>query len=50
MTQQELAAAANLSQTFYSQIENGKRNISVDALEQLALQLNIDILELLAKD
>jgi transcriptional regulator with XRE-family HTH domain len=49
LTQEVLAASSDLSQTFYSQIETGKRNVSLDTLEKLATKLNIDILDLLAK-
>jgi transcriptional regulator with XRE-family HTH domain len=47
LSQEELSARADLSQTFLSQIENGSRNVSIDKLETLAEVLQIDIAELL---
>jgi len=48
LSQEELSASADLSQTFLSQIENGSRNVSIDKLEKLAEVLQIDVAELLA--
>ncbi len=47
LPQDTLSANAGISQTFYSQIETGKRNISVDALEQIADALGVDVIDLL---
>lgn len=48
LSQEELAAAAEMSQTFYSQIETATRNVSIDKLEKLAHSLEVDIIDLLA--
>ena len=47
LSQEELSAGADLSQTFLSQIENGSRNVSLDKIEKLAEVLQIDVVELL---
>lgn len=47
LPQDTLAAAAGISQTFLSQVETGRNNISVDKLEQIALALGIDVVDLL---
>lgn len=47
LSQEELSARAELSQTFLSQIENGSRNVSLDKIEKLAKALEIDITDLL---
>ncbi|WP_034295874.1 helix-turn-helix domain-containing protein [Herbaspirillum sp. RV1423] len=48
LSQDELSAGADLSQTFLSQIENGSRNVSLDNIEKLANVLQIDVTALLA--
>ncbi|RZI40618.1 XRE family transcriptional regulator [Herbaspirillum sp. HC18] len=48
LSQEELSARAELSQTFLSQIENGSRNVSLDKIEKLAEVLRIDVTDLLA--
>lgn len=45
--QDTLAATAGISQTFLSQVETGKNNISVDKLEQIAGALGVDVVDLL---
>jgi transcriptional regulator with XRE-family HTH domain len=45
--QDTLAGAAGISQTFLSQVETGRNNISVDKLEQIADALGMDIIDLL---
>lgn len=45
--QDTLAAAAGISQTFLSQVETGRNNISVDKLEQIAGALGVDVVDLL---
>ena len=47
LSQEELSARAELSQTFLSQIENGSRNVSLDKIEKLAEVLEIDVMDLL---
>lgn len=48
LPQDQLAANAGISQTFLSQVESGKRNVSVDTLECLANVLNVDIVDILS--
>jgi transcriptional regulator with XRE-family HTH domain len=48
MTQETLAANAEITQTFLSQLESAKRNVSVDTVERLAQALEVDIVDLLA--
>lgn len=48
ISQTDLSASADISQTFLSQVENGLRNVSIDTLEKLAAALEIDILDLFA--
>lgn len=48
VTQEDLAARAGITQTFLSQLEGGKRNVSLDTVERLANALEIDINDLLA--
>lgn len=47
LSQEELSARAEPSQTFLSQIETGKRNVSLDKIEKLAEVLEIDVTDLL---
>jgi transcriptional regulator with XRE-family HTH domain len=47
MTQEQLSFGAGITQTFLSQVETGRRNVSIDTLEKLAVVLEIDIVELL---
>ena len=46
-TQEELAAKAGFSRSYYTEIETGKRNISLLNLHKLATCLNIRLAELL---
>lgn len=48
LSQENLSANAGISQTFFSQVETGRRNVSVDVLDRLARVLQIDIAELFA--
>jgi transcriptional regulator with XRE-family HTH domain len=43
MTQSDLAHAANLSKGFMSDVEAGKRNISLDTLTRLADALKVPV-------
>lgn len=45
-TQEELAALAGFSRSYYTQIESGKRNISLLNLRRLAICLDIRLKEL----
>jgi transcriptional regulator with XRE-family HTH domain len=44
-----MAEAADFHRTYVSQLERCITNISVDGLEQLALALGVDIIDLLAE-
>jgi len=43
LTQEELAQLANLHPTYISQIERGKRNITLTAIQKLSSALEIPI-------
>lgn len=47
LTQEMLAAKAGFSRSYYSDIETGKRNISILNLCKLTIALNISLSELL---
>ncbi len=47
LTQEELADDAGFSRSYYSDIETGKRNISILNLRRLAQSLNVSLSELL---
>ena len=40
ISQEELAARANLDRTYITSVERGKRNISIGTLEKIIVQLN----------
>lgn len=46
LSQEKLAELANLHRTYISQIESGKRNISLKNIEKIAKALNIKVKEL----
>lgn len=48
-SQESMAEAADFHRTYVSQLERCITNISVDGLEQLALALGVDIIDLLAQ-
>lgn len=43
LSQEELAAKADLDRTYISGVERGVRNITLDSLEQIINALNVDI-------
>jgi transcriptional regulator with XRE-family HTH domain len=49
-TQEELAAEAGFSRSYYTEIETGKRNISLLNLRKLARCLQVSLSELLDLD
>jgi transcriptional regulator with XRE-family HTH domain len=49
LTQEELADKVGLSQTYLSEVEGEKRNISLDNIEALATAFGISISDLLKK-
>lgn len=50
LSQEELAFACNLHRTYISDIERGRRNISIDNIEKIAIALEIMPYELLIKN
>jgi len=48
LTQEELAAKARFSRSYYTEIETGKRNISLLNLKKLADCLEISLAELVS--
>jgi transcriptional regulator with XRE-family HTH domain len=49
-SQEELAAEAEFSRSYYTEVETGKRNISLLNLRKLALTLQVSLAELLDFD
>lgn len=49
LSQEELAARADVHQTYLSGVERGKRNASVLVLERIAKALGVDVAELFKK-
>lgn len=47
LSQERLALEADVDRRYMSDIENGKRNISLDIMERIASRLGIDVSELL---
>lgn len=47
LTQEELAGMAGFNRSYYSDIENGKRNISFVGISKLAIALNVEMVDLL---
>lgn len=46
LSQEDLADMCNLHRTYISDIERGKRSISLNNIEKISLALNIDIYKL----
>lgn len=49
LSQEKLALNAEIDRRYMSDIENGKRNVSLDILERLAACLEVKVSELLEK-
>lgn len=49
LSQEELADLADLHRTYIGDIERGKRNVSLNNIEALAIALNMPISELFVK-
>ena len=49
LTQEELADQAGLHRTYVSDVERGKRNLSIQSIERLARAMNISIGALFAE-
>jgi transcriptional regulator with XRE-family HTH domain len=50
LTQEKLAEKAELAPTYISDVERGRENISVDALQRIARSLGIELLDLFVRD
>lgn len=50
LTQEDLAAAADIDRSYISEIENERFSVSVDQIEKLAHVLGVEIFELLHPD
>ena len=50
LSQEGMAELANFHRTYVSQLERCITNISIDGLERLAIALDVDVLDLLAKN
>lgn len=49
LSQEELAARANVHQTYLSGVESGKRNATLLVLERIAEALSVDLTDLTAR-
>jgi len=49
ISQEELAERANLHRTYISDLERGRRNVSLENIEKLAKALNLSISELIQR-
>lgn len=49
LSQETFAIESGIDRRYMSDIENGKRNISLDILERIAIQLKMSISELFAE-
>ncbi|MGH9605363.1 MAG: helix-turn-helix domain-containing protein [Terracidiphilus sp.] len=49
LSQEELAAKAGLHRNYVGNVERNEKNISIDAIERLAVALETDVVELLAR-
>ena len=50
LSQEGMAEQADFHRTYVSQLERCVTNISIDGLERLAIALDVDVLDLLAKN
>ena len=48
-SQEELAAKSGLHRNYVGSVERNEKNISIDAIERLAMALETDVVDLLAK-
>jgi transcriptional regulator with XRE-family HTH domain len=49
LSQEDLAAEADLHRTYVGSVERGERNVSIDNIERLAAALGLDVVDLLAR-
>lgn len=50
LTQQQLSMVADIDRTYISDVENGRRNISIETLETLIKGLNVSLAQFFNKD
>jgi transcriptional regulator with XRE-family HTH domain len=50
LSQEELAAKAGLHRNYVGSVERNEKNISIDAMERLAIALRVDLIELLSRE
>ena len=50
LSQEKLAELATLHRTYVSSVERGKRNISIENIERLALALDVSMRDLMPED
>jgi transcriptional regulator with XRE-family HTH domain len=50
MTQEKLSEKAELTPTYISDVERGRENISVDALQRIAKALSVQLKDLVSDD
>ena len=46
ISQEKFALKINMDRTYYASVEAGKRNISIENIEKIALALNVNAYEL----
>lgn len=46
LSQEELGFLSGLSKNYISDVERGTRNVSIEAIEKIAIGLNVEIIEL----
>lgn len=49
ISQEELAERCGLHRTYISDVELGKRNVSLENIERIAISLNISLVELFSE-
>jgi transcriptional regulator with XRE-family HTH domain len=50
LSQEELGAKAGLHRNYVGSVERNEKNISIDAMERLAIALKVDLLDLLVRE
>jgi len=50
LTQEQLSRVADIDRTYISDVENGRRNISIETLETLINGLNVSLAQFFNKD
>lgn len=50
LSQEELGAKAGLHRNYIGSVERNEKNISIDAMERLAIALKVDLVDLLSRE